>query len=142
MNPQVVCARPGMTVAEVERLLAERGLGGAPVVDEAGRILGVVSQTDLVRHSSQRVTAGESGRFFTDVDDYRDIASVAVDLSGSLVEKVMHRDVFTVSRDSSAAVAANIMRERRIHRLLVTERGCLVGVVTSWDLLLVVEESC
>ncbi len=142
MNPDVVCARPGMTVKEVEQLLASRGVGGAPVVDDAGRVLGVVSQSDLVRRRSQRVTAEESGHFFTDVDEYRDIASVPMDLSQTPIEEVMNTEVRCVTRDTGVAVAANIMRERRIHRLLVTERGCLVGVVSSLDLLRVVEETC
>jgi CBS domain-containing protein len=135
MNPDVVCVRPGMTVKEVEQLLASRGVSGAPVVDDAGHILGVVSQSDLVRRRSTRVTAGESGRFFTDDDEYRDIASLPIDASQTPVEEVMHKEVYGV------AVAANIMRERRIHRLLVTEKDCLVGVISSLDLMRVVEEA-
>ena len=49
---------------------------------------------------------------------------------------------YTVTRDASTAVAANIMRERKIHRLLVVEKNRLVGVVTSLDLMRVVEEVC
>jgi CBS domain-containing protein len=141
MNPDVVCVRPGMTVKEVEQLLASRGVSGAPVVDDAGHILGVVSQSDLVRRRSTRVTAGESGRFFTDDDEYRDIASLPIDASQTPVEEVMHKEVYSVTRDTGVAVAANIMRERRIHRLLVTEKDCLVGVISSLDLMRVVEEA-
>jgi CBS domain-containing protein len=72
MNPEVVCARPGMTVAEVRHLLATRGISGAPVVDDSGRILGVVSLSDLVRQTDRRTTVGDSGRFFTNVSEYRD----------------------------------------------------------------------
>ena len=56
------------------------------------------------------------------------------------VETVMSKEVYTVPRDSSAAAGASIMRQRKIHRLLVTDQGLLVGVVTSLDLLRVVEE--
>jgi CBS domain-containing protein len=140
MNPDVVCARPGMTVAEVRNLLASRGISGAPVVDESGGILGVVSQSDLVRRTSQRTTVGESGRFFTNVNEYRDLANLPRDVSGAPVEAVMSKEVYTVPRDSSAAAGASLMRERKIHRLFVTDQGSLVGVVTSLDLLRVVEE--
>ena len=142
MNPDVVCVRPEASVAEAARLLAERGVTGAPVVDEAGGLLGVISQTDLVRHSTRHVTAGESGRFFTDMDEFQDLAAVPANLSDTPVSQVMRKQVYTVHRDASAAVAANIMRERKVHRLLVTERGRLVGVVGALDLLRVVEESC
>ena len=140
MNPDVVCARPGMTVAEVRNLLATRGISGAPVVDESGGILGVVSQSDLVRRTSQPATVGESGRFFTNVNEYRDLANLRRDMSDAPVEAVMSKEVYTVPRDSSAAAGASIMRERKIHRLFVTDQGSLVGVVTSLDLLRVVEE--
>jgi len=141
MNPDVVSARPEMTVAEVRNLLASRGISGAPVVDDSGRILGVVSQSDLVRQSEQRTTVGESGRFFTDVNEYRDLANLPRDLSDLPVESLMSKEVCSVPRDSSAAMGAKLMRERKVHRLLVTDQGVLVGVVTSLDLLRVVEES-
>jgi len=142
MNPDVVCARPEMTVAEVGKLLALRGVSGAPVVDDQGRILGVVSQNDLVRHASVAVTAEESGRFYSSDPDYRDIGALQVDVSDTPVTEVMSKQVHTVSRETSAAIAANIMRERRIHRLVVTDCARVVGVITSLDLMRVVEEIC
>ena len=141
MNPDVVCARPGMTVAEVRNLLATRGISGAPVVDDSGKILGVVSQSDLVRQTNKPTTVGESGHFFTNVHEYRDLANLPRDISDAPVETVMSKEVYTVPQDSSAALGASIMRERKIHRLLVTDQGLLVGVVTALDLLRVVEEA-
>jgi CBS domain-containing protein len=140
MNPDVVSARPDMTVSEVRNLLATRGISGAPVVDDSGRILGVVSLSDLVRQTEQRTTEGESGRFFTNVNEYQDLVNLPRDLSDAPVESVMNKEVYSVPRDASAAAGASIMRERKIHRLLVTDEGLLVGVVTSLDLLRVVEE--
>ena len=141
MNPDVVCARPGSSVRDVAQLLVERRVGGAPVVSDDGRVLGIVSLNDLVRHSSQRITVSEAGHFHTDEDDYRDLAEIETDLSDTPVEKVMKTRIYTVPRDASAAVAAHVMRERGIHRLLVTERGRLVGIVTALDLMRVVEEA-
>jgi CBS domain-containing protein len=135
MNPNVVCARPDMTVRNVERLLSESGVSGVPVVDEAGQPVGVVSQHDLIVREADRSTAGESGCFYTDVDDYRDIASVLIDPAGTPVSEVMSAGVVSVERDASLAEAASLMRGCRIHRLLVTNGGVLVGIVTSLDLL-------
>jgi CBS domain-containing protein len=140
MNPDVLCLKPDTTVREAEQLLARRGVSGAPVVDERGRAVGVVSQSDLVRHQAQRTTAEESGRFYSDVEEYRDIASARVDRSDMPVSEVMTREIYAVSRDTGVAAAASVMRERHVHRLLVTDRGVLVGVVTSMDLLRIVEE--
>lgn len=141
MNPDVVCLRPEMTVAEAQKLLSDRSVSGAPVVDGNGQPVGVVSQSDLVRHQARRVTAGESGRFYSDMEEYQDIAEIPVDRSKTPVGELMTQRVYSVSRDTGAAQAASIMRERRIHRLIVTDRGRLVGVVTSLDLLQVVVEN-
>ena len=142
MNPDVVCLSPKTTVGEAGRLLVTRGVSGAPVVDESGGILGIVSQNDLVRFGSGRVTVEESGQFFTDEQEFRDLGALASDRSETPVEKIMKRRVFTVGRETGVAIAANIMREKRLHRLLVTERGRLVGMITTLDLMRVVEESC
>jgi len=140
MSPNVVCLSPDTRVDEAERLLAERRVGGAPVVDADGKILGIVTQHDLVQHASQRVTVAEAGRFFTTEDDLAEIGSMALRPEDTPVEEVMTRKIYTVSRGDGVAVAANIMRERKIHRVLVTERGRLVGILTSLDLLRVIEE--
>jgi CBS domain-containing protein len=142
MNPDVVSLRPEMTVPEAQELLAARSVSGAPVVDATGRLLGVVSQNDLVRSAAHPDTAGDKGMFLTSDEDFEDLADTPVPPSATVVREVMSRRVYHVSRDTGVAVAANIMRERRIHRLLVTDRGLLVGVVTSLDLLRVVEEAC
>jgi CBS domain-containing protein len=142
MNPDVVCARPDMTLGDVARLLAARGVSGAPVVDEHGRVVGMITQNDIVRHAGRRVTVAEAGRFVTDVDDYRDLGGLPADLMETPAEKVMSQPIFAVSRDSSVAVAAHIMRERSVHRLPVTDRGRLVGMLSALDLMRVVEETC
>jgi len=140
MNPDVVCVAPDATAREAEEMLVKRAVSGAPVVDPGGRPVGVISQRDLARHLSARATAGESGRFYTDVEEYQEIGQQRIDRSSTPVSELMSTEVYSVTRETGVAVAANIMRERRIHRLLVTDRGRLVGIVTSLDLLRIVEE--
>jgi CBS domain-containing protein len=141
MNPSVICLTPKTTVREAAQLLADRRVGGAPVVDESGAILGVVTQNDLARYAARRVSVSESGEFFTDNEDYADLKAIPADTLATPVEQVMSSPVHTVNPDASVAVAANILRERRIHRLVVTERGRLVGMITTLDLMRVVEEA-
>lgn len=140
MNPNVVCLRPEMTVRDAEQLLGERRVTGAPVVDDAGLPIGVVSQHDLIVHQAGRTTAGEAGRFYTSVDDYRDIAGQPIDRSTTPISELMTRDVVSIERDASLGEAARLMRARRIHRLLVVNRGLLVGIVSSLDLLVAVDD--
>jgi CBS domain-containing protein len=142
MNPDVVALRPEHSVTEAQQILAERRVSGAPVVDDTGRVVGVVSQNDLVRKATHPDTATQAGHFFSSVEDYADLGSTPVPAGSTRVADVMNKRVYSVNRDTGVAVAANIMRERRIHRLIVTDKGVLVGIVTSLDLLRVVEELC
>lgn len=142
MNPDVVSLRPEQTVTEAQQLLSSRSVSGAPVVDDSGRVVGVVSQNDLVRSATHPDTAEKAGQFFSSIEDYADLGATPVGPSSQHVSDVMSKRVYSVNRDTGVAVAANIMRERRIHRLLVTDRGVLVGVLSSLDLLRVVEELC
>ncbi len=142
MNPDVVCLRPDHNVRDAQRVLVEHGVSGAPVVDDAGHVLGVVSQNDLVRHGSKSESASDRGLFVSSLDEYRELAEVQVTDGGAPVTELMTGRVYHVARDTGVAVAANIMRERGIHRLLVIDKGVLVGVITSLDLLRVVEEVC
>jgi len=140
MNPDVLCARPGMQAGEVLKRLADRDIMDAPVVDEDGHVLGMVSQSLLVRHVEAPVTAGQTGRFYTDDEDLQDLGSTPDHRMDTPVEEIMSREVHPITRETGVAVAANIMRERQTHRLFVTDHGRLVGVLTSLDLMRVVEE--
>lgn len=140
MNSEVVCLRPEMTVRQAEQLFDEKRIGGAPVVDDSGEPVGVVSQRDLIRHQAEPGTAGSTGRFYTDVEDYRDLESAPVDTSSTPVSQVMTPDVLCIERDADVADAARAMRHHRIHRLLVTQQGVLVGILSALDLLAALEE--
>lgn len=140
MNPDVVCATPEMSVGETLQLLLDRDVFDAPVVDEHGRMVGVISQSALMRHVKAPTTAAQSGHFFTEDDDYRELGNIRTEETQTPVEEVMRRKMHPVTRETGVAVAANIMRERQLHRLFVTDGGKLVGVVTSLDLLRIVEE--
>lgn len=140
MQTEVVTLRADMSARDAERVLTEHRIGGAPVVDESGRVLGVLSQSDLVRLDAAPPSTGAAGAFFSDVDEYRDLAALPADESLVPVTRVMSTKVLAVAPDASAREAAHLMREHRVHRLLVVEGGVLRGVVSALDLLIAVEE--
>lgn len=140
MNPDVVCAEPGMSAEEVLNLLLDRDVADAPVVSDDGRIIGLISQNALIRHVEAPATASETGRFFTDDDEYRDIGETSDSRTSTPVEKLMTTDMHPVTRETGVAVAANLMREFQLHRLFITDHGKLIGVITSLDLMRIVEE--
>jgi CBS domain-containing protein len=139
MQREVVTLDPEMSARDAERLLAEHRIGGAPVVDGSGRVLGVVTQTDLVRLEAAPPSAAAAGAFFRDLDEYRDLAALPASESLVPVTRVMSRDVLSVAPDAPLQEAAHRMREHRVHRLLVVEDGRLRGVVSALDLLIAVD---
>lgn len=126
---------PDTSIAAAARLLHDQHLSGAPVVDEAGRLHGVVSQTDLA--GPPRGGAAGVARYFV-VHEGKTLASTAIPgvlPSEGVVSDVMQRNVQTVSAGSSLRDAVRLMVTREIHRVLVVEEGRLVGLVSTMDVL-------
>jgi CBS domain-containing protein len=141
MQRKVVTLRAGASVREAESLLAHHRIGGAPVVAAADRVLGIVTQTDLVRFHTHRPTASEIGAFWTDDEGYDELAEICASDALVKVEQLMTRDVLGIAPGASLREAAHLMREHHIHRLLVIEDGVLRGIITTFDLLRAVDET-
>ena len=105
MNRDVITVPPTMPVAELAALLAERRISGAPVVDDTGRVLGVVSEVDILGRPG--ATAGD----------------------------IMSRGVISVSEDTEIEEVAHLFLNQRIRRVPVLADGRLVGIVSRSDLL-------
>lgn len=104
MTTDVVTVTPDTPVERVARLLAEHRITGMPVVDDEGRVIGIVSEYDLI---SKR---------------------------GRTAEDVMSREVISVSEDVSAEAVAQLLTERRVRRVPVLREGKLVGIISRADL--------
>lgn len=141
MQSQVVTLRPEMSARDAERILAEHRLTGAPVVDERQHVLGVVSQSDLVRLDARPPSTATAGAFFSDVDAYDDLGTLPADESMVRLDSLMSRNLLTVAPEDPLAKAARLMRQHGVHRLLVVENETLRGVVSSLDLLVAIEEA-
>ena len=129
MTPNPQSLRQDATVAEAAAFLSTRGFGAAPVIDEAGRPVGVVSRTDLLHHHGQKavrllgapLARGEGGS----------------EPGGEApVRSVMTPAVFCVHADTPAAKVVDKMLALNVRRLFVVDdEGVLVGVVSAFDVL-------
>ena len=134
MTPDVVTVPPDTPVIAVARLLAERGISAVPVMDKAGKVLGVVTEADLIRR-----LAGEEDRpqgwlksLFSDPGEQ---AERYARTHGVTAADVMTESVVTVGEETSAAQIAQMMEEKGIRRVLVVANGRLRGIVSRADLL-------
>lgn len=138
MQRDVISVRAGDPLDEVERALADARVSGLPVLDEDGQMLGVLSAKDLVRHRAEDAEVPEDLGFEDTVLDADETEPVAYrrTLGGkACAGDVMSTDVATVGPDADLVEVARTMVDREVHRLMVVERGRLVGIVSTMDVL-------
>ncbi len=129
---------PQMSVAAAARLFAERRISGAPVVDESGKAVGVVSERDLLR--ARPHVGGDGGGvdyylwFHGDSEIPVQVCGAEPDQRG-VVADVMTRRVVWVTPETTLRAAIEQMLAERIHRLLVLDGGRLVGLLSTTDVL-------
>jgi CBS domain-containing protein len=137
MSADPVCVSLSTRIRELARVFEEHEISGAPVVDAAGRVVGVVSKTDLIRRCSEGTDDIPPAYLFEVLSDQGDEESGEVMPEPLLcVEDFMTEDPLMVSPDVSAAAVARLMYEKRIHRIIVADDEKFpLGIITSMDLL-------
>jgi CBS domain-containing protein len=136
MTPNVVTVDPEMSVQKLAALLSERGISGAPVVDSAGSMIGIVSEGDLL-HRAELGTEKRDERRKRSwwLEHYAaGAAQDYVKSHGRTVNDIMSHDVISVTDDASLADVAMLLETRRIKRVPVTRDGKLVGIISRANL--------
>jgi len=128
MNRAVISVRTSDSLTDAARILIENGISGAPVLDEIGQCVGVISVSDFVEREHQFGLA----RFFNHPHPQPKPEFGAVQ---HLVGDYMSSPCQAVSADMPLVEAALLMCARHIHRLpVLDDAGQLVGIVTSLDM--------
>ena len=142
MNPHVLAVDPDMTVHELASFLTENQITGAPVLDRRGRLVGVVSETDLAEAELERALPSDDRsdpafdlRGWEEDAEPDEIQELHVESADLTVRDIMTPTAYTVPHDTAVKDLARTMVTGRIHRLLVTRDSHVVGIVTSLDLL-------
>lgn len=143
MNRNVVRLDADTPVDEAIGMLESDRISGAPVVDAAEKVLGVLSLSDLARakESEEAMPGAARTEYYLPVegvDDEGDELSAMGDYSPQTmptgtVAEWMSEDVVFVKPGDSIRVACKRMSERGIHRVLVLEEDKLVGILSSFD---------
>lgn len=143
MTSDVVTASPNMTLKDVDRLFTTNAISGAPVLED-GRVVGVISQSDVVRVLyDQQVATTDISQFLLSpypipfpalAEISRERAAIADRLVEMTVAEAMTQVPVTIAPTDDISMAATTMVAERVHRVLVTEDGALVGIVSTLDL--------
>ena len=133
MRSSVITVSPTTPLKDVAQLLVDRRISGLPVVDDEGRVLGVVSEADFLTKEQgfDRIPHRPLSRLLGESDQTRRaMAKVAAVTAG----EAMTAPAITVAPWTSVPEAAATMSSRRVNRLPVVDEGRLVGIVTRADL--------
>ncbi len=132
MTKEVVTVGPDESVGEIATLLLENAITGVPVVDDARRVLGIVSESDLIG----RPLAGSGRAWWLRLFGERSATLDEITAARHLkAQDVMTKPAVTVGEETPLAILARLMRRRRINRVPVLKEGRLVGIVSRADLL-------
>lgn len=104
MSKDVLMVQPDTTIQELAKLLSKHSISGVPVADDTGRVLGVVTQADLLAKR------------------------------GMNVNDIMSSEVVCVNADVSVDEVARILAEQNIKRVPVLQDGCIVGIISRGDI--------
>jgi CBS domain-containing protein len=134
MTSDVITVRPDTSVRDVAKLFVEKRISGAPVVDAAGQVVGMISEGDLLRRA-EIGTEKPRPTSWLDLFSASDEARDYIKSHGLKVEDVMSRDVVCVDEETSIGEVATVLEKRRIKRVPVTREGKLSGIVSRANLI-------
>ncbi len=137
MRTAVVTVSPDMTIDELGRLFIEKGISGAPVVDSEGRLVGIVTENDLIRQN-KRFHIPTLIRIFDAMIPIETSSAVEREIrtmSASRVSEICSRQVITVETGTSLQDIATIMAEKNVHLLPVMSEGRIVGIIGKMDVI-------
>jgi CBS domain-containing protein len=142
MESDVITVGSEMTVRELADVLAEHKISGVPVVDREGRVVGVVSEADVILqdadlHFPYYIQFLDSIIYLQSVSKFENRLRK---MFGTKVADIMSQEIVTVSPDASVYDAAALMADHKVNRLPVTEDDRVIGILTRGDIVRAIAE--
>jgi CBS domain-containing protein len=144
MVKDVKTFKPGDKLSKVAKTFAEHGISGAPVVDDENKVIGIITEHDIIKLGEKYpnlLTPIEShlplviGLSIKDYDP-EGVAKALNDIKEKKVGDVMSRNVVTASPSAGLGEIARMMQKHKINRIpVVDEKGKLLGLITRADLI-------
>jgi CBS domain-containing protein len=138
MSRDPIAVKPETALNEAIKILAERRISGLPVVDQNDQLVGVISESDLMWQETgvtppAYIMILDSIIYLENPTKYeRDLHKALGQTVGEVMTK---KDLVTVTPETPIRQAAQLMHERKVHRLLVVDAdGVLVGILTRGDI--------
>ncbi len=134
MTAGVITVAPDANIQMAARTMLEKRISALPVVDQGGKLIGIISEGDLIRRTEVGTEASNSW-WLRLLYDNEKLATQFVKAHGVRVADVMSRDVVTAAPETPLAEIARLLEKNRIKRVPILKDGKLVGVVSRANLL-------
>ncbi len=136
MTTEVLTVSPETSIADLSKTLENRQIGGVPVVAKDGRLVGVITQSDLVERARDLELPPAIN--ILDLHIYLQIPSHLIQrvekMLGTTVGDCMTKDPVTVDPDTPVSQIAGLMAKQKVHTIPVVKEGKIVGVIGKMDL--------
>ena len=138
MTSDVIVANQNDSIASVAKLLITEKIGGLPVVNEENKVVGIISETDILKKEkyieAPRVVNFLQGIIF--LDDVKNIEEDMKKIAAYKVEDLMSKDIIKVHEDDKFDDIANIMIKKSINRVpVVDSNNTLKGIICRYDII-------
>jgi len=137
MTKAVITVSPDMEIVHAAKILLENRINGAPVMDETGKLVGILCQSDLIAQQKKLPIPS----FFTFLDGLITLTSMkqmekeVQKIAAVTVAQAMTPDPMTVQPDTDIEAVAALMVDQSFHTIPVVEEGELLGIVGKEDIL-------
>lgn len=137
MTSDPVVATQDWDISKATTIMIEKGFNGLPVIDDVGRLVGIICQSDLIAQQKKLPLPS----FFTFLDGLISLSSMkslekeAQKIAATTVKDAMTKDPVSVSPDTGIETIAALMVDNNLHTLPVVEDGKVTGVVGKEDVL-------
>lgn len=138
MTTDVIVANKNDIIANVANLLIKEKIGGLPVVDEESKVVGIISETDIMKKESH-VDSPRMLNFLQEIvflDDMKKFEDEMRAIAAYKVEDLMSKDIITVNENDTFDYVANVMINKSINRVpVVDEENVLKGIICRYDII-------
>ncbi|MBP3906626.1 MAG: CBS domain-containing protein [Peptostreptococcaceae bacterium] len=138
MTTDVKVAKQTDTIKSIAKILIHEKIGGLPVVDEDNRVVGIISETDIIK-KEKHVAAPEFITFLQGViylEDFKKMEKDIQDIASVQVKDLMSKEVIKVYEDDTFDDVANIMIKKSVNRVPVVDKDNKIkGIICRYDII-------
>ncbi|CAH2214999.1 CBS domain-containing protein [Tepidibacter aestuarii] len=138
MTTDVVVVKQDSTIKEIAEIFLKNRIGGVPVVDEENKIVGIISETDIIQKEKNVnvpsfINILQGYIFF---DSFKEVEEDIRKIAAYKASDIMSKEVMTVREDDSVEYVANEMIKRSINRVpVVDDNNYIKGIICRYDLI-------